>query len=91
MLTKAGKNADERIRFAFRLATARHPEAKEVQVLQRIYQEALNEYRRDKSAALELVKVGQSGYDRGLDVQELAAWTSVASTILNLDETITKE
>ena len=91
MLTAAGKNADERIRFAFRLATARQPEAKEVQVLQRIYQEALNEYRRDKSAALELVKVGQSGYDRGLDVQELAAWTSVASTILNLDETITKE
>jgi len=27
----------------------------------------------------------------GVEGRELAAWTTVASTILNLDETITKE
>ena len=35
--------------------------------------------------------VGESGYKGNVDVSEMAAWTTVASMILNLDETITKE
>ena len=45
----------------------------------------------DKDAALKLLEIGESGYDRNLDVSELAGWTIVASILLNLDETITKE
>jgi hypothetical protein len=37
------------------------------------------------------VEVGESARDKRLDASELAAWTTVASVILNLDETITKE
>ena len=48
-------------------------------------------YRRDKDAAVKLVSVGDSKPNPKLDVGELAAWTTVTSTILNLDETITKE
>jgi len=35
--------------------------------------------------------VGESEFSPKLDVTELAAWTTVASAILNLDQTITKE
>jgi hypothetical protein len=37
------------------------------------------------------VSVGESPRDKRIDVAELAAWTTVASAILNLDETITKQ
>ena len=40
---------------------------------------------------IKLLGVGQSPRDTALDAAELAAWTTVTSTILNLDETITKE
>jgi len=38
-----------------------------------------------------LLSVGESKCDSGIDPGELAAWTTVASTILNMDETITSE
>jgi hypothetical protein len=38
-----------------------------------------------------LLAVGASRSDPRLNPSELAAWTTVASIILNLDETITKE
>ena len=41
-------------------------------------------------AALALLAVGESGRDERLPAMELAAWTIVASVILNLDETVTK-
>jgi hypothetical protein len=91
MITEAGKDPNKRINFAFRLATARNPDAKEAQVLREMARKELLEYRRDRDAAQKLVHVGESPFDAKLDVSELAAWTTVASTILNLDETITKE
>ena len=45
----------------------------------------------DTKAATKLVEVGESARNPKLDVAELAAWTTVASVILNLDETITKQ
>ena len=35
--------------------------------------------------------VGESGRNDRLDLADLAAYTALASVILNLDETITKE
>ena len=81
---------DDRIAFAFRLATARRPTAEEAGVLRRIYQEQLAVYRSNAEAATKLLSVGESPRDDKLDPLDLAAWTTVATTILNLDETITK-
>jgi len=73
------------------LATARDPNAKELQVLRELERSESAEYRRNKDAARKLVAAGESKADATLDPAELAAWTTVASTILNLDETITRE
>lgn len=90
-MTEGGKHAGSRISFAFRGATARMPSTKEARVLRGLFQEQLAHYRGDKKAALDLLGVGESKWDAKLDASELAAWTIVASAILNLDETITKE
>jgi predicted amino acid dehydrogenase len=42
-------------------------------------------------AALKYVSAGESPHDNGVDVIELAAYTSVTSLILNLHETVMKE
>jgi len=51
----------------------------------------LRELLRQKPATEKVLHVGESVPDAKLNRTELAAWTTVASVILNLDETITKE
>jgi hypothetical protein len=51
----------------------------------------LEQYRSDQEAASKLIAVGDSPPDPSLDPAELAAYTGLASLILNLDEVITKE
>ncbi len=89
-MMRQATTTDERIAFAFRLATARRPEAKEVDVLRRVFHRQLERFRKDTKAAQRLLAVGESARDERLPAAELAAWTTVASVILNLDETITK-
>ena len=90
-LAQGGKDEKSRVEYAFRLATARRPTGKEVNVLRQLLKGRQDEFRRDRSAALKLLSVGESPRDKRFDVAELAAWTTVASAILNLDETITKQ
>ncbi len=47
-------------------------------------------YAADPKAAHELVSVGEKKSDASIPAPELAAWTMVASEMLNLDETVTK-
>jgi hypothetical protein len=68
----------------------RAPKAEEIRVLLKLYEEQLAAYRANDQAAAKLLGVGESGHNEALNPSELAAWTVVASTILNLDETVTK-
>ncbi len=91
VLTSGGTTPVERISFAFRLATSRWPSSGEKEILLADFQQHLAEYRKDPEAALKLLSTGESPRDEKLDASELAAYTTVAGLILNLDETITKE
>lgn len=90
MLLEGGSTAEERIAFAFRLVTARRPTATETQVLTELFDAQHAAFRDDVRAARKLLEVGESPRNRELDIPELAAWSMVASAILNLDETVTK-
>jgi hypothetical protein len=79
-----------RVDFGFRLATARSPKPAEARVLLDLYRAQLAAFRKDPAAAVKLLGVGESARDARIDPVELAAWSSVADVILNLDETITK-
>jgi hypothetical protein len=89
LMTEAA-TPEERIALAFRLATAHRPNAAEAAVLVRVFEAQRTVYRKDRQAALKLLRVGESPRNEKLDVAELAAWTTVASVILNLDETVTR-
>ncbi len=91
MMTKGGKSAAQRIRYGFRLATARWPEANEVAILAKLQTAEAGRYKAHPEEAAKLVAVGESKPEAGIAAGELAAWTTVANTILSLDETITKE
>ena len=90
-LLEGGKDANARIAYAFRLATARKPGKQEMKVLRALLDGRLEAYRQDRAAALKLLAVGESPRNPRLDVSELAAYTTVTSVIFNLDETITKD
>jgi len=90
LLREGGAGDSDRVAFAFRLATGRRPDSAEARVLT----QALGRLRDDFSAhpddARALIAVGASPVDTSLPPAELAAATSVASMILSLDETLTK-
>ncbi|MBI5386910.1 MAG: PSD1 domain-containing protein [Verrucomicrobia bacterium] len=90
ILVEGGADAESRLAYAFRLATARQPGADEVKVLAGILAQQLATFRQDPAAAEKLLHVGGFKARRDLDPRELAAWTTIASLILNLDETLTK-
>jgi hypothetical protein len=90
MLREGGTTPEERISFAFRRALSRPAKAEEVRILSKMHDEALTRFRADREKARQLLAVGDSRRDSSLDEVEHAAWTTVASTILNLDETISR-
>lgn len=89
-LREAGPGTEQRIRYAFRLATDRDPSPKETEILAELYKKEMVHYDSDRKAAEKLLSVGEMKRDPKIDPSELAAWTMVTSTILNMDETITK-
>jgi hypothetical protein len=90
IMTQSGPSVDDRIAFAFRLATVRRPTSDEGLVLRELFEAQLATYRSDVEAARKLLGVGESPRDETLDPAELAAWSMVANAILSLDETVTK-
>lgn len=90
VLRESGPSPAERARFAFRLTTGRDPDEAETVLLCDLYKRQLDEYGRRHADAVELLKAGELPLDASLDQAELAAWTLVASVLLNLDETITQ-
>jgi hypothetical protein len=82
-------DVDGRIRHAVRLCLARPPRDAEVRILRDLFdrQRAAGRDDPDKAKAL----VGDAPRPPGCRPDEFAAWYAVASALLNLDETITKE
>jgi hypothetical protein len=76
--------------YGFRLALARHPDAREVDVLVAAYQRERDHFRQDPGAARALLR-GLVPAPADAELPELAAWTVIANVLLNLDETLTKE
>jgi hypothetical protein len=91
MMVEGGGTPEERITFAHRLATARRPSKAQMQIFKDAFRYNLDRYQTDQKAALNLVKQGESPLDTKLNASELAAYTTVASLMLNLDATVTKE
>jgi hypothetical protein len=91
MIKEGGATPAARLAWAFRLATSRPAVAAEVAILERGLGQRLAQYRADPAAAEKLLTAGESPRDTRLDAVELAAYTTAAGVILNLDEVITRQ
>ena len=91
MMTEGGTTPAARVAYAFRRATARMPSAAQSAILLNAFNTQLASYKAHPDAAAKYVALGESARDARLDVPELAAYTTVASLILNQSETVVKD
>lgn len=88
LLRGEAERVDARLARAFRAATSRRPDAGELDVLREALAGLRRRFEADPAAAEALVAVGESAVPLDLPAPQLAAWTAVASLVLNLDEAI---
>ncbi|MBI1369163.1 MAG: DUF1549 domain-containing protein [Planctomycetes bacterium] len=91
MMHEGGPTAKARMAWGFELVTGRAPTAEEASVLYEGFERTLAQYRADPTAAEQLLSIGESKPDAKLDPVELATYTTMGNTLLNLDEVINKE
>ena len=75
--------------YGFQLALSRPPEPEELVRLVALYEEELKSFRADKAATVAMATDIIGPLWRG-DFGEVAAWSTVANALLNLDEFVTK-
>ena len=90
IIRDGGRDVKDRVRWAYARALARSPRRGEVRTLSALLEKHRAQYKADPQAARKVVAVGQAPPPTGVNVEELAAWMSVARTILNLPEVITR-
>ena len=91
ILLQGGDSMADQIEFAFRTVAARNPTDKELALLTEAYREYREAFAGEEEAARQLIAVGESEPDPSLAPIALAAATTLANTLLNLDEVLTKE
>ena len=90
-MLRGGANPPAQLKVGFRLVLGREPRPNECSVLIEAHGAFRERYRGDRTSAEALLSVGEAPRDASVDAAEHAAMTLVASMILNLDETVTKE
>ncbi len=91
VLLGAATDDPSRLTEAFRRCVSRPPNSAELAVLLRRLHSLREHFANDEAAANKLIAVGDSKPNAQSKPVELAAFTSIATLLLNLDETITKE
>ena len=89
VLRNGGENDLAKLQFAISKALVRQPRPEEIPQWISLLEVARSEFKEPKRAT-EFLHVGTLPVPTDLLESELAVWTLVCSTILNLDETITK-
>ena len=89
-MLSAGPTPHEKLNAGFRLCLARAPHENEVQRLLKLHDDAREEFKNDPKKATELATNPIGPLPPGADATDLAAWTTVANVLLNLDETMMK-
>ena len=90
MIREGGDDDGARLAYGFQLATARSPEPQEKDILMTGLRRFQKRYQSAPSDAETFLDHGEHPRDTSIETPELAAYAAVASLILNLDETVTK-
>jgi Protein of unknown function (DUF1553)/Protein of unknown function (DUF1549)/Planctomycete cytochrome C/Concanavalin A-like lectin/glucanases superfamily len=90
VIKQGGTQPEKRIRLMSEILLSHDPSASMAKVLKSSVEQMKKHYAADPKAARDLVSVGEKKSDASIPAPELAAWTMVASEMLNLDEMVTK-
>ncbi|MGA2536384.1 MAG: DUF1553 domain-containing protein [Terracidiphilus sp.] len=90
VIKEGGKQPEQRINLMSEILLAHDPAPNMATVLENSLTQMEQHYAADPKAASKLIDVGEKKADAAIPPPELAAWTMVASEMLNLDETVTK-
>lgn len=81
---------EARLRQLWWRVLIREAKSEEIEVMTGLLRRQRERFAATPGAALSLLSVGASPRDTGLDAVEHAAWTIIAHSLLNLDETLSK-
>jgi hypothetical protein len=90
VIQEGGKQPDQRIKLLGDILLSHDPPSQMASVLEASLAVMEKHYDADPKAANQLITVGEKRSDPSIPAPELAAWTMVASEMMNLDETVTK-
>ncbi|MGB4709702.1 MAG: PSD1 and planctomycete cytochrome C domain-containing protein [Fuerstiella sp.] len=90
MMKHDSPRLEDKLTFGFRLVTAREPTKPEMAAIFEAFESEQRKLAESPETALKILQVGESEFDSTLDQSQLAAFASIASLYLNLDEAITK-
>jgi hypothetical protein len=90
VIHEAGPSPEDRINRMSLILLAHAPPAPMAAVLEKSFDEMQKRYAVNPNDARSLVNVGEKRVDSSIPASELAAWTMIASEMLNLDETVNK-
>ena len=89
-LQEGGEATADKIHYIFKCLIGRSAEAKELQMITPLFEEEIVHFQQDKQSVDDLLAIGVHPVDSKLSRIELAAYTMVASTIMNFDEFVMK-
>ena len=89
-ILRGAESTPDRLKFAYRSALQRDPKENELEILSKLVDGHLRHFDSDAETAKAIFANGESGTPEDLKASEVAAWSSVARTILNLHEVITR-
>ncbi len=90
VIKEGGNQPQQRINLMSEILLAHDPPPRMAMLLEGSLAKMEKHYAADPKAASALVNVGEKKSDAAIPAPELAAWTMVASEMLNLDETLNK-
>ncbi|QDU21457.1 PSD1 and planctomycete cytochrome C domain-containing protein [Urbifossiella limnaea] len=90
VLREGGATPAERAAYAVRTALTRPPTDTEVARLVKLYTDARAAFDKDRGRAAQFATNPLGALPAGVDAADAAAWTTVASVLLNLDEMFMK-
>jgi hypothetical protein len=90
MMKQGGAGDVDRIQWAYARALSRPAKQPEIDVLSDLLAKHRKAFAANPDEAKKLITTGEAPRPKDVETVELAAWTDVARTILNLHETITR-
>lgn len=91
MIQEGGETSSTRVAYGFQLVLGRSASPLELEILEAGVRRSAIGFKQHPEAAKSFLEVGELRLDSRIDPVEWAAYATVAGTLLNLDETLTRE